>query len=186
MTPEVLSLVGGLAGVIIGSLLSLVTSMLSDRIRLRRDRTTDLLKVRREALLKAIGWLDIIEPACRKAHALLERAQSAELSEKAIMAEWPNIRHDMLVNALPPLDRAFLPSSVNSQLWSLLLCLDRFRPEVAFTAAKASRLGHRIELSDSRTTASNPPPAIARNNELVEALADFRRTLRREFESSYL
>ena len=91
MISRFLSIVGPLAGVIVGALIASFTTLIAERQRRKHDRKEKLASLKREALAAALEWFEPMRDAYIRSSSLVMAAISGDVDDRQLLKEWPNL-----------------------------------------------------------------------------------------------
>ena len=116
-----------LIGVIIGGLISyLSTSRLQAR-RWEREKKYKLAEKRREAVSLALEWLAPIERAWNSAFMISSSFARGDISEKEFRERWPDLLSELAKRDLPASLNILLPEGIRHRGFRVLRQLDAFK-----------------------------------------------------------
>ncbi len=106
---KLLTMAGPLLGAIVGGLISALSTWGLERQRWRRDRREKLAALRRDALSKALEWIEPMRNAESLASSLVMAAIRGDVDDEQFLKEFPNLIGDLAKKDLSGSLRAVLP-----------------------------------------------------------------------------
>lgn len=131
MSEQILSklwtVAGPLLGVVVGGLISSLTSRSLERQRWRHDRQERLAALRREALAATLEWIEPMRNAEIRASSLVRAALGGDFEHERFFKEFPYLLGDLIKMDLPADQRAVLPDDVYVRGHRIVRKLDELR-----------------------------------------------------------
>ena len=101
-----------LLSALLGGFMSYLATVSVDRRRWNRERRERLAAEKREALARALDWIDPLEHAVNWAEPLATAALQGTVDEERVQKYWPNLLADLKRYELPPRLRVLLPPDI--------------------------------------------------------------------------
>ena len=113
-----------LAGVVVGGLMTYLTTRAIENKKWTQQKQDRLQQYRREALGLALEWIPPIEIALYKASSLASRHLKNEASEDEMRKQWPKLLSELARRDLPIRLNVLIPQSIRSQSNAIVRRLD--------------------------------------------------------------
>lgn len=170
---RILDVVGPLAGVVVGGIVTYFTTRSIDIQRWRQQKHDRLAQAKRKAIAKAVGWLDPMDRALSSVNLQVSALLQFELEDEEFLTCFPNLVSE-LAKMDPPADlRILLPADAYSDGIRILRGFDEVRTE-------AIRWGQRARME------RKPMLGLHECGQKLDALGKQLDSLREKLKQAYL
>ena len=124
---RLLAMAGPLVGVVIGGLISALSTWGLDRQRWRRDRREKYAALRRDAIATALEWIEPMRSAESRASLLVTAAINGDVDAEQFLSEFPHLVGDLAKKDMSGVLRAVLPEDAYTRGLEIVRSLDELR-----------------------------------------------------------
>jgi hypothetical protein len=173
---QLIPIFGTLLAVIVGGLLTFLTTSVIERQRWKRERRDKLDEIRRDAYAAALEWIDPMRNAELKASSMVMAALQGELDHERFMNEYPYLVGDLAKSDLTGSQRASLPVDFYSCGHKIIRDLDKLR----YLGVKYGQ-----EVQVGRTIPEGYEECMAKMNEISNDIEHLERELKAAFHKTF-
>lgn len=127
LNSDLLAIIGSLLGVLVGGLLSFLTTLGIEHRRWKQKRQEKLEELRRDALAEALEWIEPMRNAEIRVSSLVMAAIHGEVDHENFLKKFPDLIGDLAKKDLSASQRAVLPDNVYARGHQIVRDLNNLR-----------------------------------------------------------
>ncbi len=124
---QLIQILGTLLAVIVGGLLTSMTTFVIERQKWKRERRNKLDELRRDAVAAALEWISPMRTAEYAASSLVMAAIQGDFEHERFMVDYPNLVLELAKSDLTGVQRASLPSDFYARGHEIIRDLEKLR-----------------------------------------------------------
>ncbi|AZT83278.1 hypothetical protein EHN06_06790 [Marinobacter sp. NP-4(2019)] len=124
---QLIQILGTLLAVIVGGLLTSITTFFIERQKWKRERRNKLDELRRDAVAAALEWISPMRSAEYAASSIVMAALQGDFEHERFMNDYPNLVLELAKSDLTGVQRASLPSDFYARGHEIIRDLEKLR-----------------------------------------------------------